>query len=107
MSSVITGDDISGATRGRPVTWALVAFSVQLVCFVGPFLMRAAQLEARVEAVDNRGSAALTSHIVEARAADAVRDGRLVGLEKATELRGAQLDRIEGDVKQLLKLLRQ
>jgi hypothetical protein len=81
-----------------------VSAAVQLAVLAIPLVLRASQLEAKYENLARTGSEAHATHVREAQASDGIRDARLSALEKAAELRGAQLDRIEGDVKELLRL---
>lgn len=97
------------STGNRPFSAAVVlavSMAINLVGIGAPALLWAASMRADLDHVRDGGSVALRQHIDQAGGRDNKQDERLQGLEKAVELRGAQLDRIESDVKELLRRIR-
>lgn len=108
ISSIIEGAEIQEtlAPKSIPLTWGIVAFAIHIVLLVAPGIVYGARLVARLDSLERNGSTMVQTHIQTSREADSMRDSRLASIEKANELRGAQLDRIETDVKELLKRVR-
>lgn len=100
MSSITSGNLHDPKS---PLWWILLSFAVQVLLVAGPGLIKAAQIESRVDVVEHRGSVALNDHEKKAAEVDGVQDSRLAAIEEAARLRGQQLDRIESDLKELLR----
>lgn len=81
MSSITTGETLEISDPRRPVTIGLILFVVSIATFVVPVVQG---YESRQAALSERVSV----------------------VEREQMLRGAQLDRIEGDTKELLRRVR-
>jgi hypothetical protein len=103
MSSILAGIEIPNLSKRSLAFWMGVSAGIQILVLSIPLFVRASQLEAKVDGLGRSGSDAHQAHVREAREADAVQDSRLSALEKAEQIRGAQLDEIQRDVKELLR----
>jgi hypothetical protein len=82
--------------------WSAMAFVLQAAVVAGTSLITWGSMATRLAAIESRGTPQLTQHVADSDKRHESHHGRITGLEREAQLRGAQLDRMESKIDQIL-----